>query len=47
MGEVVIIDIVVEALGDFVELFGEVGDLLYQSLILLVHLLFLLMDLCN
>ena len=47
MGEVVIIDIVVETLGDFVELFGEVGDLLYQPLILLLHLLVLLMDLCN
>ena len=47
MGEVFIIDIVVETLGDFVDLFGKVGDLLYQSLILLLHLLVLLMDLCN
>ena len=40
MGEVVKIDIVIETLCDFVDLFGEVGDLLYQPMVLLV-------DLCN
>ena len=35
-------EIVVETLGDFADFFGEVGDLLYQSLVLLVDLCILL-----
>ncbi len=40
MGVGIKFEIVVDTLGDFAVFFGEVGDLLYQSLVFLV-------DLCN
>ena len=36
MGVGIKIEIVVETLGEFADFFGEVGDLLYQSVVLLV-----------